>query len=537
MRLSKTIIQYRKRSRPNIRDKLDELEAKKEAATIKRRSARTPKSTNEPKKGNEYWDKDSPNFKDGWPVEIKGLENNRLATYRNPDGSWKVTEYNTIKLLRKVPPAMKLLPMPRKTSIMIAKSLGGVPGYKEMVEGTRKEMLELPAPTVEEAKEAATTPVVMGSQGYQLPENMVKYIRGIKNTKKSEYANKYAHWLLEPDKVSEPDANNLIAGKLSAMAAQAVRMELDGLKEQAKNQAEVKELVNKYVEESQKPPTPNTPENEEAALKLAEKVYRPYIERGDTLDSIVKSYMGYGSREEGDVQTGGYLNGKKLRPGEVAVTLPDGSVHKFKLKAIAERIKGILPKPTQEPWEMTLADFRKNTSTGGIRRRKWVRILGKGQKRKSFSLRQSTARKLLEPTLAAEDLRTQTHLDLVKKAIEEGKPVPPEVLKQYPGLTQTPTPPASRAPVSELAAAGQILGHLPSNDLMESNGHWFYVGSVDSRLAYVTKDGEEPTDEQIKLAQSIGPELAGLKTKTWDSKEAALEALKKISPEEAKTRT
>ena len=86
-------------------------------------------------------------------------------------------------------------------------------------------------------------------------------------------------------------------------------------------------------------------------------------------------------------------------------------------------------------------------------------------------------------------------------------------------------------PVSELAVAGSVLGHLQFNDLMESNGHWFFVGSVDRHLAYETKDGKEPADEQIDAAQSVGPELAGLQKKTWPTKEAALEALGKISPE------
>lgn len=82
--------------------------------------------------------------------------------------------------------------------------------------------------------------------------------------------------------------------------------------------------------------------------------------------------------------------------------------------------------------------------------------------------------------------------------------------------------------------ANQIwgMGKLPSNSVMQyPSGRWGFVGSVDSRLAYVRKDGSEATEDDLSSARIAGPNVAGLKTRTFDTKEAALAAAEAISAE------
>ena len=66
---------------------------------------------------------------------------------------------------------------------------------------------------------------------------------------------------------------------------------------------------------------------------------------------------------------------------------------------------------------------------------------------------------------------------------------------------------------------------LPPNVLVQfPAGSWGFVGSVDARLAYVTEDGAEPTQEQLEDARSFGPQLARVKTRSWPTAAAALAA-------------
>lgn len=68
----------------------------------------------------------------------------------------------------------------------------------------------------------SVSPIVKGSQSYTLPVNVAHYIRGIRNKKKLDYANRYAHWLHDGEKPSErPRVANL-----SVMAQQAVEHEI-----------------------------------------------------------------------------------------------------------------------------------------------------------------------------------------------------------------------------------------------------------------------------------------------------------------------
>lgn len=58
-------------------------------------------------------------------------------------------------------------------------------------------------------------------------------------------------------------------------------------------------------------------------------------------------------------------------------------------------------------------------------------------------------------------------------------------------------------------------------------GTWGFVGSVPMKLALVTKDGKTPTKKQFADANQVGAKMAGLKTRSWKTREAALRAAKK----------
>ena len=69
------------------------------------------------------------------------------------------------------------------------------------------------------------------------------------------------------------------------------------------------------------------------------------------------------------------------------------------------------------------------------------------------------------------------------------------------------------------------IGKLPANCLIKNPAKSFsFVGSVDARLGYKRKDGSEPSDEELRNAAKFGPRLAGLVTRTYPTREAAIAA-------------
>jgi hypothetical protein len=79
--------------------------------------------------------------------------------------------------------------------------------------------------------------------------------------------------------------------------------------------------------------------------------------------------------------------------------------------------------------------------------------------------------------------------------------------------------------MGEMVNALKNISKLPSNALIQfPSGRWGYVGSVDMRLAFVRKDGTECTAQDVENAAIAGPAFAGLKTKAWDTKDAAIAA-------------
>ena len=56
-------------------------------------------------------------------------------------------------------------------------------------------------------------------------------------------------------------------------------------------------------------------------------------------------------------------------------------------------------------------------------------------------------------------------------------------------------------------------------------GRWGFVGRVPVTLGYVQQNGETPTAKQCASAAHCGPGIAGLRPRTWETKEEAEQAL------------
>ena len=80
--------------------------------------------------------------------------------------------------------------------------------------------------------------------------------------------------------------------------------------------------------------------------------------------------------------------------------------------------------------------------------------------------------------------------------------------------------------MTEMQQALKMLNGMQGCHLIDTpNGRWYFAGRVPAPLAYVRKDGAEATPDDYDKARSFGPALAGMKLRTWASKEEALAAL------------
>lgn len=67
-----------------------------------------------------------------------------------------------------------------------------------------------------------------------------------------------------------------------------------------------------------------------------------------------------------------------------------------------------------------------------------------------------------------------------------------------------------------IAANGPKLFRAPTGN------YYLDARTAPAPLAYCREDGSTPSDEDIKKAWHVGPRIAGLRTKTWPTAEAAL---------------
>lgn len=81
--------------------------------------------------------------------------------------------------------------------------------------------------------------------------------------------------------------------------------------------------------------------------------------------------------------------------------------------------------------------------------------------------------------------------------------------------------------MSEMQTALRALaGGLPENVIIQNPaGTFSFVGRVAAGLCYTARDGSPVTPAMIATARSFGPRLAGLKVRTWPTREEAEFAL------------
>lgn len=80
---------------------------------------------------------------------------------------------------------------------------------------------------------------------------------------------------------------------------------------------------------------------------------------------------------------------------------------------------------------------------------------------------------------------------------------------------------------------GTPFGRLPPNHLMKNPaGTWSFVGSVDSRLSYLRKDGKvlgKGDKDILKNIGQAGPGMAGVKSRVFKTPYDAMMAAKKLN--------
>lgn len=81
--------------------------------------------------------------------------------------------------------------------------------------------------------------------------------------------------------------------------------------------------------------------------------------------------------------------------------------------------------------------------------------------------------------------------------------------------------------MSDLARAIDAMGKLPDNVLIHLKhvDRWKFVGRVSAPLCYERKDGEPLTEEDVHTIRQHGPRLAGVKSRSFETREDALRAL------------
>jgi len=61
-----------------------------------------------------------------------------------------------------------------------------------------------------------------------------------------------------------------------------------------------------------------------------------------------------------------------------------------------------------------------------------------------------------------------------------------------------------------------------SANLIETpNGRFYFAGKVPVELSFVQKDGSAPTEDQLEIAIHCGPGIAGIKTRSWATRDEA----------------
>jgi hypothetical protein len=83
--------------------------------------------------------------------------------------------------------------------------------------------------------------------------------------------------------------------------------------------------------------------------------------------------------------------------------------------------------------------------------------------------------------------------------------------------------------MTEMQSALKTVGAIQDAFLIEfSPGCWVFRGRVPAALCYEAKDGTPATQQQMEDARSFGPRLAGVRSRSWTTREDAVAAAEMI---------
>lgn len=141
-------------------------------------------------------------------------------------------------------------------------------------------------------------------------------------------------------------------------------------------------------------------------------------------------------------------------------------------KRIAEKYLEPKSRTTKEPWEMTIREIKKSIEID----RAYDRISLKGREDATTVGQDSLHRNADNDTVARD-----FHKMWIRSALREGKPVPPEVLKDYPDLQPKPTAPEVKAeptPPAVEAVSKKGEGEIPKSEIEAFHIHDWLGGET-----------------------------------------------------------
>lgn len=210
------------------------------------------------------------------------------------------------------------------------------------------------------------------------------------------------------------------------------------------------------------------------------------------------------------------ISGEETRPQAPAIKEPEAKSEQPEKIAESflarEEVKPVAPseKPAKEPWQMTKEEFEANQPAG--ERNRWIEARLKEQ---GISTHPTSTRGKLKfqeaARRAAEEFDREfanRHRRIVKQALSEGKPVPLEVLKDYPDLAEEAgaRPPETTAEAEEEATPGKTEPWLTDEpftrqDIDRYNRFTHFETTVEDqnrRFAEDSRKEEEYARERLK---------------------------------------
>ena len=280
-------------------------------------------------------------------------------------------------------------------------------------------------------------------------------------------------------------------------------------------------LKTRYAESGQEALVPQVDDAIATVNKLIEEKQRDQEKEGRVLR---------GEREEGQ-------EGQTQKPGR-PVQEPEGGEAPVAPGRVVQGAPEQLEQPkAKEPWMMTRDDYVGEGYIFNQTDRALKRELSGWKKKRELPLSNESLKNVDMAIARAERKisRSNEHRSAVEQAVRENKPVPPEVLAEYPDLK--PEKANVRSEKSKTFRRGSELANALSNvqgidkaHLSQfPSGKWGFVGSVDARLTFKKEDGSELTEDDVKYisqaqSRAMAMKARGVKSLAWDTREQAIKS-------------